>query len=217
MARPRTYDEATVVEDALQTFWKQGYEATSVGDLIAATRVDRGSLYLAFGSKRALYARAVGTYLRQGRVRLREVIAESGSASHRLERWLEQVAAGCSGANGGPGCLAVQAMIELSPHDAGLRRRLARHWALVAAAIEGLLREGQRDGDVRQDVAAAALARLVVRLMAGMAVFARHGERAPITQAVMALIRPPAARMSHPSTPPNHHHTHTRARARMAD
>lgn len=199
MARPRTFDEATVVDDALQAFWKQGYEATSVGDLIAATRVDRGSLYLAFGSKRALYARAVGAYLRQGRVRLREIIAQPGSASLRLEQWLEQVAVACSGASGGPGCLAVQAMIELSPGDAGIRRRLSRHWALVAAAIEGLLREGQASGEVRGDVAAASLARLVVRLMAGTAVFARHGERAPITHAVLALIRPPAATGTPPS------------------
>ena len=49
MARPREFDEGTVLEAAGLCFWKQGYEATSVRDLVAPTGITAGSLYNAFG------------------------------------------------------------------------------------------------------------------------------------------------------------------------
>ncbi len=55
MARPRSYDEAVVVDAAARCFTELGYAATSVDDLVSATGLHRGSLYGAFGSKRGLF------------------------------------------------------------------------------------------------------------------------------------------------------------------
>ena len=55
MARPRTFDEATVLEQARGLFSTQGYHGTSIDDLVKATGLLRGSLYKAFGSKRNLF------------------------------------------------------------------------------------------------------------------------------------------------------------------
>ena len=54
MARPREFDEATVLEAAMHCFWAQGYEATSVRDLAAQMGITGASLYNAFGDKRSL-------------------------------------------------------------------------------------------------------------------------------------------------------------------
>src|ERR1700758_3255761 len=63
MARPREFDEGAVLDAAVQCFWKQGYEATSVRDLVAKTGITAASLYNAFGDKRALYQRALDHYV----------------------------------------------------------------------------------------------------------------------------------------------------------
>lgn len=55
MARPRNFDEEDVVQRAAQTFGRLGYTGCSVDDLVAATGLQRGSLYKAFGSKRGLF------------------------------------------------------------------------------------------------------------------------------------------------------------------
>lgn len=55
MARPRTFDEATVLDQARELFSTQGYHGTSIDDLVKATGLLRGSLYKAFGSKRNLF------------------------------------------------------------------------------------------------------------------------------------------------------------------
>lgn len=57
MARPRAFDEATVISQARTLFAAQGYNGTSIDDLVKETGLLRGSLYKAFGSKRNLFVK----------------------------------------------------------------------------------------------------------------------------------------------------------------
>jgi len=59
MGRPRRFDEAVAVSGAAALFARHGYEGTSVDDLVRELGIHRGSLYSAFGSKRALYLRVL--------------------------------------------------------------------------------------------------------------------------------------------------------------
>src|SRR5258708_39246473 len=58
MARPREFDETTVLEAAMNCFWAQGFEQTSVRDLAEQMGITGASLYNAFGDKRSLYSQA---------------------------------------------------------------------------------------------------------------------------------------------------------------
>ncbi|HTI74992.1 MAG TPA: helix-turn-helix domain-containing protein, partial [Mycobacterium sp.] len=60
--RPRAYDPDAAMLQARDTFWRAGYAATSLDDLSAGMRMNRPSIYAAFGDKRALYLRAVTAY-----------------------------------------------------------------------------------------------------------------------------------------------------------
>ncbi|MGC4789620.1 TetR/AcrR family transcriptional regulator [Micromonospora sp. DT178] len=59
MGRPRGFDEEQAVQAAVEVFADQGYDGTSVDDLVAKLGVHRNSLYKTFGSKRGLYTRAL--------------------------------------------------------------------------------------------------------------------------------------------------------------
>lgn len=63
MARPRTFDEQAVVRLAAELFAAQGFNGTSIDDLVTATGLMRGSLYKAFGSKRNLFNSALKSIL----------------------------------------------------------------------------------------------------------------------------------------------------------
>ena len=65
MARPREFDETTVLEAAMNCFWAQGYEQSSVRDLAEQMGITGASLYNAFGDKRSLYRQAFIHYLAQ--------------------------------------------------------------------------------------------------------------------------------------------------------
>ncbi|MFC9234962.1 TetR/AcrR family transcriptional regulator [Streptomyces decoyicus] len=62
--RPRTFDMEAVLEAAMLLFWEQGYEATSLAQLRAATGLSSASLYGAFGSKEGLFKQTVEHYMK---------------------------------------------------------------------------------------------------------------------------------------------------------
>jgi TetR/AcrR family transcriptional regulator, transcriptional repressor for nem operon len=189
MGRPREFQEQEVVADALQIFWRQGYRATSIPDLLSATGLERGSLYKAFQDKQSLFNRAFNAYLESGRAAIRKTLSAPGTPLERLTAWLDQASRGCSGTFGGPGCLAVNAMVELAPFEPAVRSRLARHWAIVEGTLARTLSEGQREHEIRSDLPAKELAQMVVRIFAGMATFSRQGNCTDVFRTVLYLLR----------------------------
>src|SRR2546423_14715860 len=65
--RPRAYDPQVALARAAEVFWKAGYAGTSLDDLVAATGMNRPSLYAAFGDKRALYLKTLEHYRDESR------------------------------------------------------------------------------------------------------------------------------------------------------
>ena len=65
MARKREFDEEEVLEALCDVFWEHGYDGTSYSQIMAATGLQKGSLYAAFGDKKALYLKAIGRYDQQ--------------------------------------------------------------------------------------------------------------------------------------------------------
>ncbi len=80
MARPAEFERETVLREAMDVFWRKGYNTTSIKDLVDATNIQPGSLYWAFGNKQKLFLAAVDCY-RQDIQRLGENHAKSRLAA----------------------------------------------------------------------------------------------------------------------------------------
>ncbi len=61
--RKRSFDSEAALDAAMNVFWAKGFEATTYGDLVAATGVNPPSLYAAFGDKQAFFEAAVQRYV----------------------------------------------------------------------------------------------------------------------------------------------------------
>ena len=68
--RPRAYEPEVALARALDVFWKEGFAATSLDDLSAATGMNRPSFYGAFGDKRELYIKSYESYRDRARQRM---------------------------------------------------------------------------------------------------------------------------------------------------
>ena len=62
MARPVEFDENKVLTNAMEQFWKEGYEASSVQKLLHCTGINRGTLYNSFGDKETFFKSCVDQY-----------------------------------------------------------------------------------------------------------------------------------------------------------
>ena len=106
--RPRAFEPETALIQAMDVFWKDGFAATSLDDVSAATGLNRPSLYGAFGDKRALYLQAYGLY----RSHVNESFAPLFAAKKPLKGKLRRILTAAldlylSGENGPRGCFTV--------------------------------------------------------------------------------------------------------------
>src|SRR5271154_7365110 len=117
MARPREFDEATVLDAAIQQFWLRGYEATSVRDLAEEMGIAGASLYNAFGDKRTLYRASLNRYLEQTfRERIRRL--ENTLPPHdAITTFLAEIIERSLGDRRRRGCMLVNSAVENVPQD----------------------------------------------------------------------------------------------------
>src|SRR5436190_11439952 len=85
--RPRAYDPQAALARAADVFWKAGYAGTSLDDLVAATGMNRPSLYAAFGDKRDLYLKTLDYYRDEGHALARDALAGDPSLPVFLKRF----------------------------------------------------------------------------------------------------------------------------------
>lgn len=63
--RPKQFDRDRALESALDLFWRHGYEATSLADLVEVTGAKAPTLYAEFGNKEGMFRAAVERYLQK--------------------------------------------------------------------------------------------------------------------------------------------------------
>ncbi|MCG8491756.1 MAG: TetR/AcrR family transcriptional regulator [Sneathiellales bacterium] len=119
MARPREFEMEEAIEGAMQIFWRLGYGATSLPDLLDAMGLTRGSFYKAFGDKRAVYLLALeryeNQYISKGAASLKD--QGNGAPLERIIGLFERSFA-AEKIQEKKGCLMCNAAIELAPSDA---------------------------------------------------------------------------------------------------
>ena len=135
--RPRGFDADIALRVAVDLFWRQGFEVTSLEALSQAMGLSRSSFYACFGSKHALLMAAVQRYADDRFASLTECVATC-TDPHDAVRAMLAVIADVDG--GIRGCLFVNAVTELAPSDAQLVALAQAHTARVGALLVATLR-----------------------------------------------------------------------------
>jgi AcrR family transcriptional regulator len=212
--RPRAYDPATALAQAMAAFWDAGYAATSLDDLAAATGMNRPSLYGAFGDKRALYRQAIAAYRANARQKLAAAFAADGPLADALGRvYKAALASYLEGAVAPRGCFMIGTAVTEAVLDPAVREDLAGGLREIDQAFEARLRRAQDAGELPADADPVALGRLASAVLYFMAIRARAGEPRAVleaaAQAGIALICGNSMKR-----PPRHKDTKRPARAR---
>ena len=174
VGRPRSFDADEALDRALRVFWRKGYEGTSLPDLTKAMRINRPSLYAAFGSKEDLFRKVLDRYDGGPASYTREAL-EQPTARAVVERLLDGAVDLLTDPRNPGGCLIVQAALAAGRAGESVRRHLAERRAVGVAAIRRRFRRAIAEGDLPKGADAAALARFVATAMHGMAVQAASG------------------------------------------
>lgn len=197
--RPRTFDRDAALAAATRLFWERGYEATSLNELTEAMGIRPGSLYAAFGDKKALFKEVVHAYTRSPVGAFVGVALREEATAHRaFARILREAATIYPDPAHPAGCLTISAATNVTVQDAEVAAFLRDLRNANLAVFQDRLRAAQRDGELPPSADPRALAGYFAAVIQGMSQRARDGaDAAELTQiADLALAawpsRPPS-------------------------
>jgi TetR/AcrR family transcriptional repressor of nem operon len=175
MGRTREFDTDVVVAEAMEVFWRRGYEATSIQDLVEATGIGRGSLYAAFGSKDGLYEAALRRYAGQSTAGLIAKLDRDEPVGGVLRDLLMGLVDDTLADPGRRGCLMTNTAVERLPHDAVAGRIVGGAFDTIAGGVTATLRRARAKGELPPDADITALADFIVATIQGLRVHSKTG------------------------------------------
>lgn len=126
MARPIEFDRPQAVNKALVLFWRKGYQASSMADLLAAMGIGRSSFYAAFTDKRGLFIECLDLFSARTLELLQRSRAEMPPVD-ALQGFFERNFIGARGAKEHWGCMLVNTVLEMAGVDDELAARASHH------------------------------------------------------------------------------------------
>jgi TetR/AcrR family transcriptional repressor of nem operon len=186
--RPREFDADEVLEKAIQLFWTQGYEATSVSDIVEATGLNKSSLYNAFGSKDELFALALQRYVDMRATMLTQVLVQGTHGLADVHSLFDLIEMETASPGGDRGCLAVNSSTELGGREESVEERSLDFRRSIRTALHAALGRAAAAGEIdaaRTD----AYADVLMAFLLGMSVVARSGAQQSEMREQLASMR----------------------------
>jgi TetR/AcrR family transcriptional repressor of nem operon len=165
VGRLKEFEPDEALDAAMRLFWRRGYEATSMTDLVTETGVARASLYATFGSKHDLYLLALQRYVQQRDPALVERLAGPGPALPAIKAVLDDFAADAK-----RGCFVVSAAVEQLPADPAAALSVETSWETLEVALTSALIRARGSGELVAAADPRRLARFILVVLQGMRV-----------------------------------------------
>jgi TetR/AcrR family transcriptional repressor of nem operon len=175
MPRTKEFEPEAALQNAMELFWRKGYEATSMRDLLDGMGIGRGSFYDTFGDKHSLFLAALDRFETTRTAWIIEALEGPGSLLESIRYVFERTVDGLVGFEPRRGCLLANSAVELAPHDPEVARRISRYVQRTEDAFEQALERARTAGDISQDKDPRALARFLVNNLHGLRIMARAG------------------------------------------
>src|SRR4029077_2134906 len=145
--RPRAFDPDVALDRAMHVFWAKGYEGASLSDLTQAMRINRPSVYAAFGNKEMLFRKVLDRYMNGPLAYFQKALA-----ARKARGVIEQIFLGAANMPSDPrtptGCLVVQGALACGDAAGPVRKEIAARRAAAKVALRRRLQRAKREGDL---------------------------------------------------------------------
>ncbi|MDR2250156.1 TetR/AcrR family transcriptional regulator [Acinetobacter sp.] len=183
--RTKEFETDEIADAAMQVFWRHGYAATSVQDLVDGTGLSRSSLYSTFQNKQGLYQKALQRYEFLTTLNNVKLLSGSGSPKALIRQLLINVVEDELNDSEHKGCLVANACLELAGHDEDVSKFVISNLQKLQHALESLLIKAQQSGEITSAQNPRALASFFLNTMQGLRVL---GKGSPLEQRKQCLM-----------------------------
>lgn len=176
MARPIEFDYDNVLENAMQQFWREGYEASSVQKLLDATGINRGTLYNSFGDKDAFFVLCLDRYNKKLKANIDASIGNSKlTALTAITGYIENAIVLAPAKQRAMGCLLVNSVCESINQNKDVQKLIRKSLSTVQRAFLSRTKELEKAKQLKRGLKADQAAEALMNLLQGLYVSARNG------------------------------------------
>lgn len=174
MGRPREFDVDQALDKALNVFWRNGYEGTSIADLTDAMGINPPSLYAAFGNKEKLFRKALDRYVQQ-RTNFWNEARDEPTARGMVEHLLRESADFLTEECNPPGCMLVRNAMQCSAAEESMERELASRRSVGEVMLRERFEAAKQSGELPADFETEDFVSYMMTVLEGMSVRAAAG------------------------------------------
>lgn len=145
MGRSKEFEENVVLQKAMELFWQQGYEKTSMSDLVEHMGIHRKSIYDTFGDKHSLYLKVIDRYGEFSTANFKTETLKAKTSYQAIQYIFDYIIEGNENKNNG--CLFVNATTELGPWDQEVLKKTENAFSYAEDFIAEIIKKGQEDGE----------------------------------------------------------------------
>jgi TetR/AcrR family transcriptional repressor of nem operon len=175
--RTKAFQPAEALDRAMELFWRRGYRATALDELVRRTGASRYGLYATFGGKQDLFLTALERYSQAVMDPMLEPLEVARPSVSAIRAFFDRVLGLIRKSGDGRGCLMCNAALEAAALNPAAARRVRRHFARVRRLLARALTNAGRDGLLTRDVGVPAHADHLLGTAAGSFLLARSGMR----------------------------------------
>jgi TetR/AcrR family transcriptional regulator, transcriptional repressor for nem operon len=174
MPRNKAFIEEDALEKAMDIFWKKGYGATSMEDLVAAMGINRASLYDTFGDKKQLYLMALKQYQLKNSLKNEDISKQNQhSPKAKLKALLENQLEQSIKDPERRGCMIANATSEMALLDADVCQFVVQNKCFIEELFQELIEEGQQKEEILPHINPKNGAAFLVNFLNGMQVVSK--------------------------------------------
>ena len=171
MGRSREFDENVVLQKAMELFWEQGYEKTSLSDLVEHMGIHRRSLYDTFGDKHTLFLKTIDCYNELIKNKIQAEILHAETSKQTIQFIFDFMIEGYEDRQWG--CLIVNSATEMALRDKEVEEKAEEAFMQMEHFLADLVRKGQQTGEFSCDYDAEVLSEILQNTLLGIRVLAR--------------------------------------------
>lgn len=188
MARNKAFEPEEKLEMAKCLFWKKGYNATSMQDLVETMGLNRGSIYDTYGDKHSLFLQCLQRYTESTFEEYKKVADDTKSPIKAVEKIIRKSA--LRTVEEGRTCLGIKSTFELASVDEAVHAVLKENTTKLVAVLKDLLKKAQKADEISSKRDPEVLARFIVANFTGFWQFyVVYGDAEVVNQQAEFLIK----------------------------
>lgn len=192
--RPRSFDEGEVLDRVRAVFLEKGFSGASLDDLAAAAKLNRPSLYAAFGDKEQLYIRALKRYGEISVAGMDAILGRKASIEQRVGQVYKAAVALYTSPPHALGCMIINTAAVEAPAHPKIAKAASELLGTIQRSLERAFARAVEDGEIAATPSPATRAVLAGAMFDTLAVRARLGESAASLKAFALSMVPSICR-----------------------